>query len=463
MQLPHLRNRHEWLRAIVFGLLVCALSAFAQTTQEDSSALRQILQRLDHLEQQNRQLIDEIHALRSELAASRTQAGDAEAVAAPPADIAERVEVQERRIEEQAQTKVESSQHLPVRITGMALFNAFLNSRSAPGFVVPVISPLDAGALRGGATLRQTTLGLEFRGPETFAGGKVHGVLNMDFFDGSGEPYDSVFHLRTAALQVDWQTTSIMFGQDKPLIAPHEPNSLAQVGVSPLTGAGNLWVWQPQARIEQRFRIDDRTNLRAQLGLFSTREDYGYVPPAYESAIQNTRPAVQGRFSLLHSFDDERHIEIGSGFDASTSHVAGVSVPSRVYTLDWLVNPWRKLEFSGSLFRGQNLTNVGGIGQGFTIWSPDYIIPVHAHGGWAQLSLRATPRLTFNFFGGWQNNRDRDLYYGIANNEAYAANLMYRLAPNVIFSLETGQVRTDYLANRNRLSNHHDLGFAYLF
>lgn len=463
MQIPHLRNLHEWMRAIVLGLVMCVWSAYAQTTREDSSALRQILERLDHLEQQNRQLTDEIHALRGELAASRTETVGADAGAAPPATIAERVEVQERRIEEQAQTKLESSQHLPIRITGMALFNAFLNSRSAGGSVVPVISPLDGGALRGGATLRQTTLGLEFRGPETFGGGKVHGVVNMDFFDGSGEPYNSVFHLRTAALQIDWRTTSVMLGQDKPLIAPHEPNSLAQVGVSPLTGAGNLWVWQPQARVEQRFRIDDRTNLRAQVGVFATREDYGYVPPAYASAVQDMRPALQGRFSLLHSIDDERHIEIGSGFDASTSHVAGISVPSRVYTVDWLVNPWRKLEFSGSIFRGQNLTNIGGIGQGFTIWNSEYIVPVHAHGGWAQLSLRATPRLTFNFFGGWQNNRDRDLYYGIASNEAYAANLMYRLAPNVIFSLETGQVRTDYLTNRNRLSNHHDLGFAYLF
>src|SRR5437016_3667878 len=109
MQIPHLRNPHKWLRAIVLALLLCVWSAFAQTTQEDSSALRQILERLDHLEQQNRQLTDEIHALRTELAASRTEAAGAEAGAAPPAAIAERVEVQERRIEEQAQTKVESS------------------------------------------------------------------------------------------------------------------------------------------------------------------------------------------------------------------------------------------------------------------------------------------------------------------------------------------------------------------
>ena len=77
------------------------------------------------------------------------------------------------------------------------------------------------------------------------------------------------------------------------------------------------------------------------------------------------------------------------------------------------------------------------------------MIPVHADGGWAQLSFLATPRLTFNLFGGQQDNRDRDLlYYGVDKNQAYAANLMYRLAPNVILSLETGQVRTDLSRRR---------------
>jgi hypothetical protein len=40
---------------------------------------------------------------------------------------------------------------------------------------------------------------------------------------------------------------------------------------------------------------------------------------------------------------------------------------------------------------------------------------------------------------------------------------MYRLAPNVILSLETGQVRTNWLGEGNRLTNYHDLAFAYLF
>ena len=63
--------------------------------------------------------------------------------------------------------------------------------------------------------------------------------------------------LRTAAISLDWKNTSLLFGQDKPIISPRDPTSLAQVGVSPLTGAGNLWLWQPQIRLEQRFSLGE--------------------------------------------------------------------------------------------------------------------------------------------------------------------------------------------------------------
>jgi len=339
-----------------------------------------------------------------------------------------------------------------------------LNSHPNDEHVVPVVVPAGNTALTGGATLRQTIFGLDFRGPELFGGGKIHGFINMDFFGGSGEPYDSIVRLRTAGLEINWENTSLMFGQDKPLISPRDPNSLAQVGLSPLTGAGNLWLWQPQARVEQRFHLDENTTFRAQGGVFATREDYGYVPPAFSSSFENVRPAAQGRFSLAHSLDDDRRIEIGAGFSASTSHVTGVSVPSRVFALDGFTNPWRKLEISGTFFRGSNLTNLGGIGQGFTIVSYGNVIPVHSSGGWAQLSFLATPRLTFNFFGGEQDNRSRDLLYsGVNRNWSYAGNFMYRLAPNVILSLETGQVRTNRVDTGKRLGNYYDLGFAYLF
>ena len=464
----HLRNLPRWPGATLALHFFFASAIVAQSAPDDAGTLRQILERLDRLEQQNRNLTEEVHALRKDLALARgTPAAETAKTAAPPepADLAEKMDVQEHRLDEQAQTKVESSQHFPIRITGMALFNAFTNSSANGGPGEPVVAPIQRDALSAGASLRQTVLGLDFRGPEIFGGGTIHGFINMDFFGASGDPYGGSFRIRTAGIEFNWANTTIMFGQDKPLIAPREPNSLAQVWIAPLTGAGNLWVWQPQARIEQRIHLNERTTLRAQAGVFETREAYGSsAPPPYAYSLQMARPAAQGRVSVAYSLDDNRRIEIGTGFDASNTNVAGTTVPTRVFALDWLAQPWHKLEFSGAFFHGENVANLGGIGAGFTIMDEEYVVPVHADGGWQQISFLATPRLTFNLFGGEQQNRGSDVAWGqVAKNQAYGANLMYRIAPNVIASFEAEQARTNYLSTTNRLNNHYDLGLAYLF
>jgi hypothetical protein len=464
----HLRNLPRWPGATLALHFFFASAIVAQSAPDDAGTLRQILERLDRLEQQNRNLTEEVHALRKDLALARgTPAAETAKTAAPPepADLAEKMDVQEHRLDEQAQTKVESSQHFPIRITGMALFNAFTNSSANGGPGEPVVAPIQRDALSAGASLRQTVLGLDFRGPEIFGGGTIHGFINMDFFGASGDPYGGSFRIRTAGIEFNWANTTIMFGQDKPLIAPREPNSLAQVWIAPLTGAGNLWVWQPQARIEQRIHLNERTTLRAQAGVFETREAYGSsAPPPYAYSLQMARPAAQGRVSVAYSLDDNRRFEIGTGFDASNTNVAGTTVPTRVFALDWLAQPWHKLEFSGAFFHGENVANLGGIGAGFTIMDEEYVVPVHADGGWQQISFLATPRLTFNLFGGEQQNRGSDVAWGqVAKNQAYGANLMYRIAPNVIASFEAEQARTNYLSTTNRLNNHYDLGLAYLF
>src|SRR5258708_25858985 len=92
----------------------------------------------------------------------------------------------------------------------------------------------------------------------------------MDFCGGASASLSHLVRLRTAEIDLDWTNTSIMFGQAKPLISPRDPDSLAQVGVSPLTGAGNLWLWQPQVRIEQRIKLGNNTGFAAQAGVFQT-------------------------------------------------------------------------------------------------------------------------------------------------------------------------------------------------
>jgi hypothetical protein len=122
------------------------------------------------------------------------------------------------------------------------------------------------------------------------------------------------------------------------------------------------------------------------------------------------------------------------------------------------------MEFSGDFFHGRNFSNLGALPQAFTLLPSDRVIPVHGDGGWVQLSSSITSRLTLNLFGGEQQNRARDLMPGdIQRNLSYAANVMYRLGPNVLVGVEALQLRTRLAPSADQLRNHYDLSFAYLF
>jgi len=448
--------RRSLLRRILLVLVVPAVLA-AQT----SPVMQQILDRLSRLEEQNRALAEEVHQLRQELATARAQPAPS-APSAPSAQAAdERAAVNESRLEEMAQSKVEASQHFPIRITGMALFNAFLNSKGSGGDEYPAFAWLGSQA-SGGARFYQTTLGLEYSGPQILWGGSVHGNVYMDFAGGSGTPQDFGFRLRTGEIEVDWASRSVMVGQESPIFAPREPASLAQVEVPPLAGAGNLWQWLPQARLEQKLRFGDRSGVRAQVGVVETAEMQLYQfsggrPP------EPVRPGLEGRFNFYHGEEGGRRFEIAPGFHTSVTHIAGTSIPSNLFSLDWFTNPCQKFEFTGAFFSGQNAGPVGGI-TGYTILPAGTAIPVHSRGGWGQLTLLVTRRLSFHLFSGLENGRAADLgEYAIGRNWMYGANFFYRLAPNVLLGAEASQARTNYIDAGLRLNNHYDLALAYLF
>lgn len=421
----------------------------------------QVLQRLERLEQQNRMLMEEVRELRQQIAATRPQSVPSLEERVPSLD--ERVSVQEKRTEEQSQTKVEASQKFPLSITGMALFNAFLTGRNNNGLENPTVAAVNAGPATSGATFRQTMVGLKYEGPQVL-GATIRGSVLMDFFAGSSASLNHLLRLRVANLSMDWKNQSLSVGQDKPLISFREPNSLSQVGVSAFTGAGNLWLWQPQVRFEQRAALGTNTGLRAQVSVYQTVETASDVPPQFAASLERSRPALQGRFELWRQFENGGRIEIAPGFHTSTTHVAATSVPSRLFTLDWSVQPLVKWKLAGMFFTGENSANMGSLRQGFTVLGPRNVIPVHGSGGWAQLSYSATKRLTFSLINGQQDDRNVDLRSGaIGKNLQNASNLQYRLAPNVFLGFEASQIRTTYLGIGKRLNNHYDLALAYLF
>jgi hypothetical protein len=347
----------------------------------------------------------------------------------------------------------------------MAVFNSYYNSKLNGGSDNPTVASPTPGNNRGGGTFRQTVVGLLFDGPETIWHGKIRGSLYTDFAGGGNTPLSLSPRIRTGTISVDWARRSFMVGQEKPVFSPRDPTSMAQIAVSPLTGAGNLWLWYPQARYEERVGLGAGAQLRAEIGLTQMSETAAQVPPQYANSVERFRPGVEGRFQISREIGRGR-IEIAPGFHRSTTHVAATSVPSNVFSVDWLIAPVPAIEWTGFFFDGKNVAKfgTGGIRQGFIVDAPGSARAIHSQGGWTQLKWKALPKLDFHFMAGQHDDRDSDLQSGgIGRNQAFGGNFFYRLAPNVIFGFEAMQVRTLYLGAGNRLNNHYDLSVAYLF
>ena len=423
---------------------------------------RKVVERLEKLEEQNKQLLSEVRALREELSGKRAEPAPP---ADPPPPLTERVEILEQRSAEHEQSKLETEHRMPVQLSGMLLFNAFVNGRNAGGNQMPLVASVtpDPSPVNGG-TFRQSIVGFKFQGPKIFAGGDVSGSFTMDLFAGSGVPLNQALRLRVATVDLNWTNTTLSFAHDKPLMSPREPVSLAQMGVSPLTAAGNLWFWQPQIRVEQRFHFNESTGLRAQLGVIQTNEASATVPNEYASSLAATRPGLEGRFELWHQFRGASRIEIAPGFHVSSTHVAGQIVPARVYSVDWLIRPFSRVDLTGQWFYNQNSNILGGLRPGLLFLPNGVVRPVMGSAEWAQLTVRATSRATFNFYGGQASNHLSDVRTGnILSNRTWAGNIIYKLGTNVLASFEVYQARSQYVDFGRRLVPHYDLALAYLF
>jgi hypothetical protein len=441
---------------IRFFLLLPLLFARLQAqTNEVRPTIEQVLKRLDALESENRRLADELHALRQELAAAEP------ALTLPPAPpLEERVEVNEKRVAEQAQTKVESSQKFPLSLNGMLLFNAFSSSAAASSLYTGY-PPLLDGPSRTGATLGQSIVGLQFQGPSLPGQGRVNGYLSMDFWgDRSASDNTGWLRIREADLSLDWKKRTLSFGQMRPLLSPLQPTSLAEVAVSPLAGAGNLWNWLPQARYEERLALNSKNGVNLQAALIQTDESAAIVEPQYVSSLQRARPALEGRAAFWHKVDEGRPFEIGASFHASSTRVAGAAIPSHIASVDWSISPLAKLQWTGTVYKGQNVASLGSLGNGFTIYRDGSVHAIQTTAGWTQVAVPITDRLTFHLFGGLESDAGS---YGVLRNFTYASNIAYRLGPNVVIAVEALQSRYRYYSGGSPIVNHYDLALAYLF
>ncbi len=297
---------------VAFSFWTAALMAQqASPSPTDMQQLQQQVEKLTSSLESMRSEVeacrDEIHSLRSELQAAKSAAPmDSSDTAHAIADLREDESVTDSRVATLAQSKVESGSKYRVRLSGLALFNTFVNrgtvnTTSVPNLAVPTPDGQPGGSI--GATFRQTLFTLQAFGPEV-GGARTSAAVQFDFYGGFTRTLDGyvlgLARLRTADISFEWSKWSLHFMQDKPFISPLSPTTLAAIGTPEFAYSGDLWTWTPQIVAERTWQLSERVKPHLQFGVLDPFN--GEVPAsAYlrqpEAGELSRTPAIAARQS----------------------------------------------------------------------------------------------------------------------------------------------------------------------
>jgi hypothetical protein len=474
-------SRHILAQTADQGKLAEQIQKLTESMAQAQAQLEQSQHQLDEMRQQLTALQRQMTAAGSTVtpptSTSSTPASSSSsmvqttspATAAAIDDLRERQAIQESQIATHEQTKVESESKYPIKITGLLLLNGFVNTKQVDMAATPTIALPGAGST--GASVRQTILGFDARGPNLF-GARSYADLSVDFdgntqsgststtYTGYYNTNVTLLRLRTAHAGFQWQHTGAYFSLDRPIFSPDAPTSLTAVAEPALAWSGNLWTWNPQVGVNHDFGFAGSRTIRLQGALVdvgdaplspgSTAVAATATPPT--SAEQSRWPGEEARIALLGSkLDEGSHIGLGGYFAPHLSPL-GTRFDAWASTLDAKLLLPGRLEFSGNFYRGEALGGLGGGAYkdfGFRVdaYSGEYYFrPLDDVGGWAQLKEKLSERVELNAAVGLDNVFSRELrqyavpgetmYQNLARNRTYTGNVIYSPSAYLLFSLE---------------------------
>ena len=397
--------------------------------------------------------------------------------------------LQGRMLETLYQSKVESGSRYRVRLSGMALFNAFATSEGGgehfdvPELAEPV-NPLFSGRSFG-TTMRQSLLGVDVSGP-TVGGARTSGELQFDFFGGFPKAGNGVTaglaRLRTAALRLEWSNTSVVLGQTEPFVSPLSPTSLASVAVPALSYSGNLWAWVPQVSMEQRFPMRNRGTVTVTGGILDPLTGDDPVSRAYfepGSGHRSGLPAVAGRLGWESAATD-RPVSLGvGGYYSRHDWGRDRIVNGWATTADWVVPLGRQVSLSGEFYSGRAFGGLGAGENGSVLFDGDpgqsttNVRGLRSTGGWVQGTFTLTNRIEFNTAVGQDSPSDADLERfrlsptggesPIGRNQTGIVNVIFKVRSNLLLSGEFRTIWTARPDETKRRIQHINLAAGVLF
>lgn len=351
----------------------------------------------------------------------------------------------------QAPPQVNTRSGLQLEISGTVLMNGFYNDEAVNNADVPLYaSPPDPAATLPsgglGGTLRQSRLTLFVTAPEVL-GATFSGELDLDFYGGhqpsNAGHFFALLRIRRTRMDLLWPHVSVMVGQEAPPIAELNPRSVASVGFPGMSGAGNLWLWIPQARVGVETGTAIRVGLEAavlapaeyapQLNEFTTQPDL---------AERSGRPNFQGRARVAWgTVDRGGRVSLGGhlGWLATTGDSL---LQSKGLAATVQVRPAPLFELRGEAFTGEALAvlGTGGIGQLLGVNG----VPVRSTGGWTQLNVLPA-RWEVGAGYGWDDPDDDDLDVATARleNRMWEVHAIWRPAP-LVLGFEYRRIETEY-------------------
>jgi hypothetical protein len=484
------------------------LAEVAALLQQLQTQVRELNVQVATLKEQQQSAQTESAALRKELDQTRSQlvaaSVKADGVADEPTSssatlpqtatderihkLEEYQQVNDAKAAEQSQTKVESSSKYRLRLSGIVLFNTYVNRGTVDNEDFPQIATAP-GLLSSdgsfGASLRQSQIGLQGFGP-TIAGARTSAELHLDFAGGFPDVANGVsfgiVRLRTGTIRLDWEKASVIAGQDALFIAPLSPTSIATLAVPALAYSGNLWSWTPQVRVEHHFTTSDNSYLLLQAGILDSLS--GEVPATgyYRSPTwgeASGQPAYAARVAWTREVQGENMTLGAAGYYGRQAWGFGRSIDSWAGMIDFKLPLGKMFEFSSQAYHGRAIGGLGGgIGQS-VIWKGNFLDPatdlygLHSMGGWAQLKYKTTSKLQFNGAFGLDNPSAGDLrqfggsqnYYPapLSRNHSALVNFLYQPRSDVVLSLEYRRLKTFTLDSNANSANIINFSLGYIF
>ena len=396
-------------------------------------------------------------------------------------EIRERQSIEEAQIATHDVSKVETMSKYPLRVSGLLLFNGFVNTRQVDVPAAPAYATPGPGST--GLSLRQTVLGLDARGPHLF-GATSQADVRVDFFAGStlaNYAASGVLRLRTAHAALDWQKTEAFFALDRSILEPNQPSSLVAIAQPELAWAGNLWTWNPQLGISHWFALSDSSRIKVQAALIDTSDPLapGFTsnPPAVTETERSRWPGTEASIAFQHGHSGIGP-ELGAGGYFSPHRTRdGSTFDAWAATTDLRLPFTRYLEMTASAYRGQALAGLGGGGyvNYFDIYegSRSYARALDDVGGWAQLKVRAGQPLELNAGYGADNPFAKQIhaaallgngsYAGLARNRSFFSNAIYSPSAYLLFSLEYRRLWTNFNTGPTSFSDVIGVGAGYKF